>query len=106
MANPTCMNITRKPVINVQVKLMPILFCPTWLATSGKVTPTFESDAGTSLMVPVNVPAGSPAFRASGLGALAAVSLSSALAAEGGGVAVDAGATACAKAGVHSESTI
>ena len=57
-------------------------------------------------MVPVRVPPGSPAFNASVVGALPEASLSSAVAAEGGGVAAGAGAAACASAAVLSESTI
>src|SRR5882724_1452286 len=91
------MNMTRKPVISVQVKLMATLFCPARLATSGRVTPTFESDGGTSLIVPVRVPPGSPFCRSAAAGALPAASLSSADAADGGG-GVAAGAAAGAAA--------
>ena len=81
MANPACMNMTRKPVTSVQVKLMAILFWPTWLATSASVRPALESEAGTSLMVPVSVPPGIAGLQASVVGALPAASLSSAVAA-------------------------
>src|SRR5712691_4722260 len=84
------MNITRKPVIRVQVKLIPILFWPTWLATSPRVKPTFASPTGTSLMVPVVVAPGSPAACVAVVGALAAVYFSSAA---DGGVAASARAT-------------
>ena len=87
MANPACMNMTRKPVTSVQMKLAAILFCPTWLATSGRVTPFVESAAGTSLIVPVIVPPGSPFARSATAGALAVAAASSASAAEGGGAA-------------------
>ena len=95
MANPACMNMTRKPVTRVQMKLAAILFCPTWLATSGSVTPALESAAGTSLMVPVIVPPGSPFAKSAVVGALPAASLSSASAA----VMAGAGAAAAAAAG-------
>ena len=36
IANPACMNMTRKPQIRVHTKLMAILFCPTWLTKSGE----------------------------------------------------------------------
>ena len=41
MANPACMNITRKPVISVQTKLMAILFWPIWLSASRDGQPLF-----------------------------------------------------------------
>ncbi len=83
---------------------MAILFWPTWVATSGSVTPTLESAAGTSLIVPVIVPPGSPAFNASRRGSLARGIFQFGCAAEGGGVAAGAGAAACARAAVLSES--
>src|SRR5260370_36490844 len=69
IANPACMNMTRNPVTRVQTKLTAILFCPTWLATSGRVTPALESAAGTSLIVPVIEPPGSPLARSAVWGA-------------------------------------
>ncbi len=57
------------------------------LATSGSVTPALGSAAGTSLIVPVRVPPGSPFCRSAVVGALAAASFSSAAEAEGGGAA-------------------
>ena len=39
IANPACMNMTRKPVTSVQTKLIAILFWPTWLAMSPIVRP-------------------------------------------------------------------
>src|SRR5271156_3577637 len=95
IANPACMNMTRNPVTSVQIKLAAILFWPTWLATSGSVTPFVESAAGTSLIVPVMVPPGSPLARSAVAGAFAAAAASSALAADGGGTAA-AGAAAAA----------
>src|SRR5271167_53086 len=96
IANPACMNMTRNPVTSVQIKLAAILFWPTWLATSGSVTPFVESAAGTSLIVPVMVPPGSPLAKSAVVGALAAAAPNSAVAAEGaaagGGVAAGAGA--------------
>src|SRR6266542_4495750 len=62
---------------------------------SPEVKPTLESETGTSLMVPVSEPPGSPAFSWSVVGAFAAESLSSV--AEGGGAAA-AGAAAGAAA--------
>src|SRR6266850_6021806 len=97
MAKPACMNITRKPHTSVQTKLTAILFCPTWLATSGSVTPAFESAAGTSLMVPVRVPPGSPFARSAVAGALPAASFNSASAGE---VATALGAAAGVAAAV------
>ena len=79
---------------SVQMKLAAILFWPTWLATSGSVTPFLESAAGTSLIVPVMVPPGSPLARSAVVGALAVAAASWASAAEGGGVAAAAGAAA------------
>src|SRR6266436_9725603 len=95
MANPACMNMTRKPHTSVQTKLTAILFCPTWLATSGIVTPAFESAAGTSLMVPVRVPPGSPLAKSAVAGALPAASFSSVSA----GVSVGVGGAAAGVAG-------
>ena len=43
IANPACMNMTRKPVTRVQTKLMAILFCPTWLASLAKRQAYFRS---------------------------------------------------------------
>src|SRR6266567_4412405 len=40
MAKPACMNITRKPVISVQTKLIATLFWPTWFTTSASVMGT------------------------------------------------------------------
>src|SRR5258706_9826826 len=94
MAKPACMNITRKPHTRVHVKLIPILFWPTWLATSPRVRPVLESETGTSLMVPVRLPPGSPFTKASLMGAFPAASLSSAAVdgGAGGGGVVAAGA--------------
>src|SRR4051812_50131345 len=79
------MNMTRKPQIKVQTKLIATLFCPTWLPTSPSVTPAFASVTVTSAMLPVRVPPGSPFARSAAVGALAAASLSSAGAREGAG---------------------
>ena len=89
------MNMTRKPQTSVQTKLTAILFCPTWLATSGSVTPALESAAGTSLIVPVIAPLGSPFCKSACEGAFPAASLSSAsTGVAGAGAAAAAGAGA------------
>src|SRR3954467_9001868 len=97
IAKPACMNMTRKPQIKVQTKLIATLFCPTWLPTSPSVTPAFASVTVTSAMLPVRVPPGSPFARSAAVGALAAASLSSAVAGEAAG-AVAAGWLAGARA--------
>src|ERR1700756_4516538 len=84
IAKPACMNMTRKPVINIQVKLTLILFWPTWLATSPSVRPVLASPTGTSLTVPVSAPPGSPFASVAVVGALDKASFSSAADAEGG----------------------
>ena len=71
IANPACMNMTRKPVTSVQTKLTAILFWPTWLATSPNVRPVLALATGTSLTVPVIVPPGSPLARVEVVGAAA-----------------------------------
>src|SRR5258708_4337181 len=91
------MNMTRKRVVSVQVKLMGTWFSPARSATSGRVTPTFAADGGTSLIVTVRVPPGAPFCRSAAAGALPAASLSTADAADGGG-GVAAGAAAGAAA--------
>ena len=69
IANPACMNMTMKPQINVHMKLMPILFWPTWLTKSLMVRPFLASETATSATVPVRPPSGSPLARASAFGA-------------------------------------
>src|SRR6266540_4754052 len=54
-ANPACMNITRKPVTSVQVKLMAILFLPAASPTG------VAGSIPTSAELPVTSPQGSPA---------------------------------------------
>ena len=46
IAKPACMNMTRKPVISVQTKLIAILFWPIWFATSPMLSPFFASHTG------------------------------------------------------------
>src|SRR5690242_6240786 len=92
MANPACINMTRKPVISVQMKLAAILFRPTWLATSPSVNPVLLSDTGTSLIVPVLVPPGSPFAKSAVVGAFDAAVANSAVVAEEAGA--DGGAAA------------
>src|SRR5438034_9719145 len=58
MANPACMNMTRKPVIRVQTMLMEILLWPTVSITSARVG-LAGSFTGTSAAVPVTAPVGS-----------------------------------------------
>ncbi len=82
MAKPACMNITRKPHSSVHTKLMAILFWPARLARSPMLRPVFESETGTSVIVPVTVPPGSPACNAAAGGALPAASFSSAVVAD------------------------
>ena len=76
MANPACMNMTRKPVTRVQTKLMAILFWPTWLAMSPMVRPfalgvlsVMGSATVMSETLPVRLPSGSPLARALASGA-------------------------------------
>src|SRR5579859_7272794 len=59
-AKPACINMTRKPVIRVQTKLIATLFCPTWLRASPKVSPTLGLETVTSFTVPVRPPDASP----------------------------------------------
>src|SRR5262245_5027583 len=68
IANPACMNMTRKPVTSVQTKLVAMRFWPTALTTSWTVRPFLGSLTGMSAAVPVSVPAGSPAAFSSGFG--------------------------------------
>src|SRR5436190_16770293 len=100
MANPACMNMTRKPVTSVQTKLVAIRFWPTALTTSVIVRPFFMSLTGMSEALPVIVPPGSPAAFSSGLGV--GVLLISAsviiIGAAAAGVACAAGAGICARA--------
>src|SRR5436190_16920460 len=63
IANPACMNMTRKPVKRVHMKLMEILLWPTRSITSGRVG-FLTSFTGTSFAVPVDAPLAS--FRAAG----------------------------------------
>src|SRR5260370_11318810 len=76
--------MTRKPHASVHTKLIAILVWPAKLARSPIVGPVFGSAAGTSLIVPVIVPPGSPFCNAVAGGALAAASLSSAVVGEAG----------------------
>ncbi len=78
-AKPACMNMTRKPVIRVQMMLMEILLWPTASAISARIGLP-ASLAVMSLTVPVVVPAGSGASVTAGAAAAAgAVAGSSAL---------------------------
>src|SRR5258708_37501571 len=72
MAKPACMNMTKKPQTRVQTKLIATLFWPIWFPASASVGPAFASATGTSAMVPVMAPPGSPFARSAGGGALAA----------------------------------
>src|SRR5260370_36595724 len=87
-AKPACMNMTRKPVMSVQTKLMEILLWPTVSMTSASVG-FFGSFTGTSLAVPVVAPVGSAAGRA-GAGAAGGAGAG---AAGGAGAACGAGGT-------------
>src|SRR3954447_1914471 len=55
-AKPACMNMTMKPVINVQTILIEILFLPTRSATSLRVRPPVAFAAGTSATPPAFAP--------------------------------------------------
>src|SRR5258706_872747 len=68
MANPVCMNMTRKPVMRVQTILTEILLWPTVAITSPRVG-ALASFTGTSEAVPVLSPVGSGS--AGGAGAAA-----------------------------------
>src|SRR5439155_6785563 len=59
-ANPACMNMTRKPVSSVHIRLMAILLWPTVAITSSSFG-AFASLTTTSLAVPVLSPVGSGA---------------------------------------------
>ena len=65
MANPVCMNMTRKPAIRVQTMLMEILLWPTVSITSARVG-LAGSFTGTSAAVPVVAPVGSGPLGAAG----------------------------------------
>src|SRR5258707_262849 len=95
MANPACMNMTRKPHTSVQTKLTAILFCLPGLATAEIVTPAFDSAGGTSLRVPGGVPPGPPWAKPAVAGVLPAAPFSPA----GGGGAVETAAAGAAAAG-------
>src|ERR1700682_1322553 len=97
MANPACMNMTRKPVISVQTKLMAILSWPTWFTRSLIVTPFWPSLTAMSLAVPVSAPSGSPLALASALGTGAAATSASVI---GFGVGAAAAGAAGVVAGV------
>src|SRR6266446_6886308 len=71
MANPVCMNMTRKPVIRVHVMLIAILLCPTVSMTSIRVG-LAASFTVTSAAVPVTAPVGSGPLGSAGTGAGAA----------------------------------
>src|SRR6266849_4259662 len=60
MANPACINMTKKPVTRVQTKLIAILFCPAWFTKSPMESPFLLSLTVTSLALPVSEPSGSP----------------------------------------------
>src|SRR6185295_18539613 len=83
MANPVCMNMTRKPASSVQTMLMEILLWPTVSITSWRVG-LAGSLTGTSAAVPVIAPVGSGALGCAG--AAAGAGAASAGAAEGAGV--------------------
>src|SRR5262245_22211078 len=68
IANPACMNMTRKPVMSVHTKLVATRFWPSIVTTSPTISPFLGSAIGMSAAVPVMVPAGSPAAFSSGLG--------------------------------------
>src|SRR6266481_2870000 len=102
MAKPACMNMTRKPVTSVHMKLIAILFCPAWLTTSAMVRPlafgvlsVIGSATATSDTVPVRAPSGSPLARASALGGSIPFRSASVI-----GIGVAAGAAGGAAAGV------
>ena len=86
-ANPACMNMTRKPVSSVHMRLIAILLWPTVAITSSSFG-AFGSLTATSLAVPVLSPVGSgttTGAAATGSGA-------------GGGAVVAAGSTGAAGA--------
>src|SRR5258708_12629918 len=68
MANPACMNMTRKPVMSVQTMLIEILLWPTVAITSASVG-ALASFTGTSDAVPVLSPVGSGGAGAAGAAA-------------------------------------
>src|SRR6185295_11332869 len=92
IANPVCMNMTRKPASKVHTKLIEILLWPTVSITSAMVG-FAGSLTGTSAAVPVMAPVGS-----GGLGVAAAGAATGAVDAVAAGAAgsVTAGATAAA----------
>src|SRR6266699_4672492 len=71
IANPACMNMTRKPVMSVQTMLIEILLWPTVSMTSARVG-FAGSFTGTSAAVPVTAPVGSGPLGSAGAAAGAA----------------------------------
>ena len=55
-AKPACMNMTKKPVINVQTMLIEITFLPTRSATSLSVSPLAASATGILATPPAFAP--------------------------------------------------
>src|SRR6266496_220634 len=68
IANPACMNMTRKPVMSVQTMLIEILLWPTVSMTSARVG-FAGSFTGTSAAVPVTAPVGSGPLGSAGAAA-------------------------------------
>src|SRR6185503_6523114 len=94
IANPVCMNMTRKPASKVHTKLMEILLWPTVSITSA-IVGFAGSLTGTSAAVPVMAPVGS-----GGLGVAAAAGAATGAVdavAAGAAGSVTAGATAAAE---------
>src|SRR6186997_355539 len=85
IANPVCMNMTRKPASRVHTKLMEILLWPTVSITSATVG-FAGSLTGTSAAVPVMAPVGSGGLGvAAAAGAAASVTAGATVAADGEG---------------------
>src|SRR5579884_3599906 len=106
IANPACMNMTRKPVIRVHTKLIAILFWPTWFAMSPMVKPlalgvlsVIGSATVISETLPVISPLGSPLALAFGSGVAIALRSASVMGAGAGEAAAGAGVGAGAAAG-------
>src|SRR5712691_7820059 len=97
MANPACMNMTKKPVTRVQTKLIATLFWPAWFTKSPMVSPFLLSPTVTSLALPVSEPSGSPLACASAVGT-GTFATSASVMAFGAGVAGAAAAGAAAGA--------
>src|SRR6185503_15820265 len=102
IANPVCMNMTRKPARSVQTKLIEILLWPTVSITSA-IVGFAGSLTATSAAVPVMAPVGSgglgvAAAAGAATGAVDAVAAGAAGSVTAGATAAADGVASCARA--------